>query len=134
MSSHSRGLTLALNKKNQEIKQVLELKDQMVNFNIDIELINEYVDEQYKKIILEYETKIAKYQQIQPTKHTQLTRTKKKKDIDNLLKNKAVLELKGYNPSYIKKYVDSQYLEINNKYSRENNVSTNNDNINFIED
>ena len=116
-----RSITIADNWKNKEIKHVLELRDEMIANNIDEKLIKKYVDEQYEKINKDYEDKIKKYQDKQTTKQFKIEekdlKNKRKKAIDILLKNKAVLEEKGYRPDYIKKYVDRQYKEINQIYS-----------------
>jgi len=117
----SRALTIAENKRNLEIKHVLELRDEMIANNIDEKLIKKYVDEQYEKINKEFDDKIKKYQKNQTKKQQKNEekdlKNKRQKAIDILLKNKASLEQKGYKLDYIKKYIDRQYKEINQIYS-----------------
>lgn len=136
----SRVLTIAKNKRNREIKYVLELRDEMIINKIDQKLINKYLDEQYIKINQEYEEKIKKYQENKLKKQTKLIekelKVKRKKAIEFLLKNKVYLEEKGYKSEYIKKYVDKHYNEINQNYSidsEDNIYNVNLDQVNFID-
>ena len=108
----SRSVIIAENKKSKQIKELLIMKDIMQNNDIDIELINEYLEEQYIIINKEYYDKINKC-----TKTTSQDINKKRNDaIDFLIKNKNFLEQNGAPLEYIKKYVDKQYLEINFYY------------------
>ena len=54
----SRSVIIAENKKSKQIKELLIMKDIMQNNDIDIELINEYLEEQYIIINKEYYDKI----------------------------------------------------------------------------
>ena len=116
-----RTLTIAENKRAQEIKNVLELRDEMIENKIDEKLIKKYLDQQYEKINKEYEEKIKKYQNNELKKQNKIvekeTKIKREKAINFLLKNKYYLEEKGHNPEYIKKYVEKQYKEINQIYN-----------------
>lgn len=136
-----RAITITENKRTQEIKHVLELRDEMIANNIDEKLIKKYLDEQYSKINQEYEKKIKKYQENELKKQTKMVdkelKIKREKAIEFLLKNKAYLEEKCYKPEYIKKYVDKQYKEINQIYSigSEDKIYNNVDleKVNFID-
>lgn len=116
-----RAITLAENKRAQEIKHVLELRDEMIANKIDNKLIKKYLEEQYEKINQEYEGKIKKHQENEQKKQTKMVdkdlKIKRENAIQCLLKNKAYLEEIGYKSEYIKKYVDKQYKEINQIYS-----------------
>lgn len=134
----SRALIIAENKKAQEIKHVLELRDEMLENKIDKKLIKKYVDEQYENINQVYEKKIKKHQEKELNKQTKNmekeVKIKRKKAIEFLLKNKTYLEEKKYNPDYIKKYVEKQYSEINQIYNISNihkNIDL--DQIDFID-
>ncbi len=115
-----RSITMAENWKNKEIKHVLELRDEMILNKIDEKLIKKYVDEQYENINQEYEKKINKYNEKQKKLEIKNmekdNKQKREKAIQFLLKNKAFLEEKGASKEYIKKYVDSQYNQINQTY------------------
>lgn len=136
-----RAITITENKRAQELKHVLELRDEMIANKIDEKLIKKYLDEQYSKINQEYEEKIKKYQENELKKQTKMVdkelKIKREKAIEFLLKNKAYLEEKCYKPEYIKKYVDKQYNEINQIYSIDsedkiyNNVNL--EKVNFID-
>jgi hypothetical protein len=133
----SRALIIAENKKAQEIKHVLELRDEMIAHNIDKKLIKKYIDEQYEKINQIYEKKIKKHQENELNKQTKNMekeiKIKRKKAIEFLLKNKTYLEEKKYNPDYIKKYVEKQYNEINQIYNISNIKNIDLDQIDFID-
>ncbi len=112
---------MANNWKNKEIKHVLELRDEMLANNIDENLIKKYIDEQYDRINLEYETKIKKYndkqKKLENKNLEKNIKQKREKAIQFLLKNKAFLEENGASKEYIKKYVDIQYNTINLTYN-----------------
>ena len=117
----NRSVTIAANKRTKEIKHVLELRDEMIANNIDIILIKKYLDEQYEHINQEYDKRIKKHKETELKKQTNLnkkeTKFKRTKAIEFLLRNKAHLEARRFKPEYIKKYVDRQYNEINQRYS-----------------
>ena len=131
-----RTIVLANNKKQNDIKNILLLRDEMIYHNIDEKLIKEFIDEQYTIINKEYDDKIIKFEKKQNTSNKQLTEIKKKrtKAVDFLLKNKTFMEEHGVSKEYIKKYVDKEYDEIN-KYYIYNNIDTDLDldAINFID-
>jgi len=116
-----RSITMANNWKNKEIKHVLELRDEMIANNIDNNLINKYIDEQYDIINQEYETKIKKYndkqKKLKSKNLEKNAKQKRDKAVQFLLKNKAFLEENGASKEYIKKYVDRQYNTINLTYN-----------------
>jgi len=135
-----RSITMANNWKNKEIKHVLELRDEMIANNIDNILITKYINEQYDRINLEYETKIKKYNDKQKKLENKNLekdiKQKRDKAVQFLLKNKAFLEENGASKEYIKKYVDKQYNTINLTYNIEYTDpydSIDLDKINFID-
>lgn len=108
-----RSVIIAENIKSKQIKELLIMKEIMQNNDIDIELINEYLEEQYIIINKEYYDKINNC-----TKKTTTQDINKKRNdaIDFLIKNKNFLEQNKAPPEYIKRYVDKQYSEINKTY------------------
>jgi len=131
-----RSITMANNWKNKEI----ELRDEMIANNIDNILITKYINEQYDRINLEYETKIKKYNDKQKKLENKNLekdiKQKRDKAVQFLLKNKAFLEENGASKEYIKKYVDKQYNTINLTYNIEYTDpydSIDLDKINFID-
>ena len=135
-----RSITMSENWKIKQIKHVLELRDEMIANNIDELLIKKYIDEQYNKINLEYESKINKYLEKQKNqediKMRKDIKQKREKAIQFLLKNKAFLEEKGASKEYIKKYVDTHYKEINQIYILDSPYvydTINLDSVNFID-
>ena len=92
----------------------------MVELKIDPKLIEQYITSEYSRINKEYQEKVdkAKIKNLET-----INNNKKKLEIDFLIKNKIILEEKGYNKDYIDLYVEQQYEYINNKYA----------NINFID-
>jgi hypothetical protein len=134
-----RIVTMANNKKQAEIKNILRLRDEMIKNSIDMVLIKNFLDEQYNKINKEYEERINKYNQKQNPQNNQIKQIKKKKEkaIEFLLKNKTFLEDHGASKEYVKKYVNNQYREINEYYDITNIKSIqkkdNNDLVDFID-
>jgi len=134
----SRGVTMADNWKKQEIKNIIHLRDEMIENNIDNNLIDKYVNEQYEKINREYNEKIIKVQKKDNLNKKQIDKkiiNKKKQAIKNLLKDKDILEQRGANPEYIKNYLEKQYTEINKNYEINKDTIYNIDleKINFID-
>ena len=144
-----RSIVIANNKKQNEIKNVLMLRDEMIENSIDPTLIKKFVDEQYDKINKDYEDKIIKHnkkhekklQNNEITTKIRNVRKKREKAVEFLLKNKTFLEEHGASKEYIKKYVEKQYQEINEFYDIANvkpdNLDLeddfNNDNVDFID-
>ena len=140
-----RYLVIANNKKQTEINNILFLRDEMISNNIDAQLIKNFTDEQYAKIIKEYEDKIKKHNEKKPNNNLKLKNENKKKKkiaIEFLLKNKLFLEECGASKEYIKNYVETQYKEINEYYDTQklnNNINNDidndidNDNVDFID-
>jgi hypothetical protein len=123
-----RSIVIANNKKQNEIKNILSLRDEMIENSIDPILIKKFVDEQYEKINRNYEDKIAKHnikkekilQNNEITSKIKNIKKKREKAVDFLLKNKTFLEEHGASKEYIKKYVEKQYNEINEFYDTTN--------------
>lgn len=105
---------MAYNWKDKQINEVIKTKEEMIELKIDPKLIEQYITSEYSRINKEYQEKLEKAK----IKNIETINNKKKKlEIDFLIKNKIVLEEKGYNKDYIEQYVDQQYEMINNKYT-----------------
>ena len=134
-----RAITMANNWKIKEIKIVLGLRDEMVAHNIDKDLIQEYMDEEYDRINTMYEARINKYNnKINNNKNNNnkiKTNNKRLRDkaIEFLIKNKNFLEEKGYDSTFINNYVTKHYMVINNKFSSKTENNNNIDEISFID-
>jgi len=128
-----RTIIIANNKKQNNIKNILLLRDEMIYHKIDDKLIKEFLDEQYNIINKEYDEKIKKFEKNKNVKsnNIQLTEIKKKrtKAVEFLLKNKYFMEEHGVNKESIKRYVDKEYEEINNYYTYVDKL----DYVNFID-
>jgi hypothetical protein len=140
-----RSISIANNKKQKEIKNILSLRDEMIENSIDPTLIKKFVDEQYEKINKEYEDRLTKHnkkhekslQNNDVTSKIKNIKKKREKAVEFLLKNKTFLEEHGASKEYVKKYVEKQYQEINEFYDITNikpdNLDTDNDNVDFID-
>ena len=128
-----RTIIIANNKKQKAIKNLLLMRDEMIKTNTDNNLIQSFVNEQYLIINKEHEEQINKYNKSKTD--TKTIKLKKAKAIEFILKNKAVLEDNGVNKDYITLYVNKQYEEINEYYSKTNeeNDTVNLETINFID-
>lgn len=119
-----RGIVIANNKKQTDIKNVLILRDEMLANKIDEKLIKKFLDEQYEKINGEYEKRITKHTENTKNqakkKSIQENKKKREKAVEFLLKNKTFLEEHGASKEYVKKYVEKQYQEINEYYDTSN--------------
>ena len=129
-----RAITMANNWKIKEIKIVLGLRDEMVAHNIDKDLIQEYMDEEYDRINTMYEARINKYNN--KNNNNKIKSNNKRlrdKAIEFLIKNKNFLEEKGYDSTFINNYVTKHYMVINNKFSSKTENNNNIDEISFID-
>jgi len=128
-----RTIIIANNKKQKAIKNLLLMRDEMIKTNTDNNLIQSFVNEQYLIINKEHEERINKYNKTKTEAKT--LKLKKAKAIEFILKNKAVLEDNGVNKDYITLYVNKQYEEINEYYSKNNEEddTVNLETINFID-
>lgn len=137
----SRVISIANNKKNNEIKNILSLRNEMIENSIDSNLIKKFIDEEYEKINKNYEDKIkksnSKSNNYNIKNKIKNIKKKREKAIEFLLKNKTFLEEHGASKEYIKKYIELQYQEINEFYDIKNinldNYNSDNDNIDFID-
>jgi len=127
-----RTIIIANNKKQKAIKNLLLMRDEMIKTNTNNNLIQTFVNEQYAIINKEHEERINKYNKSKTD--TKTIKLKKAKAIEFILKNKAVLEDNGVNKDYITLYVNKQYEEINEFYSKNNEEDTVNlETIDFID-
>jgi hypothetical protein len=103
----------------------------MIISKIEKNLIDEFTNDQYNIIEVQYKKKLEKSNK----NLSKLDSSKKRnKEISNLIKNKLVLEQSGVHSKYINNYIQNQYLLINNKYN--NNLEYNNEfeyNIEFLD-
>lgn len=133
-----RSISLANTWKQREIKGLLILRDEMLANKIDNKLIQKYLDEQYETINKAYEMKISKYYEkkdkLEKKEINKLTKHKREKAINFLIKSKYSLEDLGLEKEYINKVVNEQYEKINERYKLENkNENINLENVNFID-
>jgi hypothetical protein len=98
--------------KDKEIDILLQKRKDMDLMNIGKNIIDEYMEEEYKMINKTYEIKLLEV----PTKKTE--KKQKDKDLDNIITNKYYLEQKGYNKEYIEKYIEKEYNELERKYNK----------------
>jgi hypothetical protein len=128
-----RTIIIANNKKQKAIKNLLLMRDEMIKTNTDNNLIQTFINEQYAIINKEHEERINKYNKSKTESKT--IKSKKAKAIEFILKNKAVLEDNGVNKDYITLYVNKQYEEINEYYSKNNDDedTVNLETIDFID-
>ena len=132
MKDTPRTIIIANNKKHKAIKNLLLMRDEMIKTNTDNNLIQTFINEQYAIINKEHEERINKYNKSKTESKT--IKSKKAKAIEFILKNKAVLEDNGVNKDYITLYVNKQYEEINEFYSKNNEEDTVNlETIDFID-
>ena len=117
MDYKARSVILAKNWKKKRIEEILYIKNEMIKNNINEELINNYVDEEYKKIEERYGERIKKFLDNKDN-NTNYSRQKKQKEIEFLLGNKRFLENQNVKMEVIEKYVNTEYEKINNKYSK----------------
>ena len=136
MTKQPRAITMANNKKQKEVKNVLALRNEMVNNNIDSQLIQQFIDTEYCRINEEYAKRINNYnkkqEKLAASSLDKKNSNQKKKDINIIVQNKLYLEEKGVDTKYIKTYMENQYNEINMKYNGTSKSDINND-INFID-
>ena len=137
MTKQPRAITMATNKKQKEIKNVLALRDEMVNKNIDSQLIQQFVDAEYSRINEEYTKRVNNYNKKQEKMSAsgldKKNSNQKKKDINIIVQNKLYLEEKGVDSKYIKTYMENQYNEINMKYNGTSKPDIGNNDVNFID-
>ena len=126
---------MAENWKTKEIKLVLAIRDEMVQYSIDNKLIQEYLDEEYERINSIYEEKIKKYHDKMNNIKTPSNNKKRKEAISFIIKNKEFLEEKGFNKEYIDKYVNTHYNIVCNRYNKKNitNKNITSNTISFID-
>jgi hypothetical protein len=121
LSKNSRIVKIATTKKNKKISELLQIRDQMINNNIDNNIIKKFVDDEYEIINKNYQNSINK-----KTNPKKIMDKRRDDAVQFLLKNKNFLEQNKANPEYIKEYVRKQYEDINNTYVLD-------DGINFID-
>ena len=115
-----RTIIMARNRKLKELENLEIIRKEMIDNNLDIELINKYMDEEYEKIDTIYKKIVNDYLSKYENNKIILTnsemKNKREAAIDFLLKNKTFLEENGVKPEQIKKFVDKEYGIINKKY------------------
>jgi hypothetical protein len=103
---------LAKKWKMTQIKKLEQTKTDMINRNIPIQQINEYIDTEYSEINKEYNKRLnadpsPKYMDNQ-----------KSKDINNIILTKEQLVKKGYATNFVNSYIDNEYSKLDNKYNK----------------
>jgi hypothetical protein len=121
LPKNSKIIKIATTKKNKKVSELLQLRDQMINNNVDHKMIKKYIDEQYEIINTEYQKSINKKVDLKKN-----IDNRRKEAVQFLLKNKSFLEQNKASPEYILEYVRKQYEDINKTYVL-------NDGINFID-
>jgi hypothetical protein len=115
-----RTIIIARNRKLKELEQLEIIRKEMIDNNLDMELINKYMDEEYEKIDSVYKKKVNDYLSKYKNNEIILTnnemKNKREAAIEFLLKNKTFLEENGVKSEQIKKFVDREYSIINMKY------------------
>ena len=115
-----RTIIIARNRKLKEMEQLEIIRKEMIDNNLDMELINKYMDEEYEKIDSVYKKKVNDYLSKYKNNEIILTnnemKNKREAAIEFLLKNKTFLEENGVKSEQIKKFVDREYSIINMKY------------------
>jgi len=125
MDKKPRAIVMADNWKTKEIKLVLAIRDEMVDFSIDPNLIQEYLDEEYERINIMYDEKIKKHQDKMNNIKTPNNNKKRKEAIKFIIKNKEFLEERGFNKEYIENYMNKHYNIVCKKYSNTSNITSN---------
>jgi len=120
MKKHPRAITMAINKKKKEIENVMNLREEMIRYNIDSMMIQKFIDDEYQRINIEFEKKVKKHfdkeKKLQDEFNVNKLKKNKEKAIQSLLKNKSVLEDKGYSKQHIDMYVKKRYEYIVSMY------------------
>lgn len=111
LTKNSRIIKIANNKKKKKINELLKIKDEMINNNIDEQIIKKYIDEQYININFIYEKSINKKIDINI-----IMNKKRNNALEFLIKNKKFLEENNIDSEYIKEYVKKQYEDLNKTY------------------
>ena len=115
-----RTIIIARNHKIKELDNLEIIRKDMIDNNLDIELINKYMDEEYEKIDNVYKKIVNNYLSKYKNNEIILTnsemKNKRNAAIDFLLKNKTFLEENCVKLDQIKKFVDREYNIINTKY------------------
>jgi len=115
-----RTIVLARNKRMKELENLELIKKEMEDNNLDDELINKYMEEEFEKIDTVYKNKVnkflLKYENNKITLTQSEMKNKREAAIQFLLKNKTFLEENGVKPDLIKKFVDKEYKIINSQY------------------
>ena len=132
MDKKPRAIVMADNWKTKEIKLVLAIRDEMVDFSIDPNLIQEYLDEEYERINIMYDEKIKKHQDKMNNIKTSNNNKKRKEAIKFIIKNKEFLEERGFTKEYIENYMNKHYNIVCKRYSDTSKI-TSNEKISFID-
>ena len=108
----SRSIKLAKTWKKKEIEKLIKTKNEMIEFNVDTELITDFIEKERIRINEVYNQKLDKHKLTN-------NNSKKKKEIDLLLKDKQYLEKSGMTEEQINNYIEKQIEKINLKYLSE---------------
>jgi hypothetical protein len=115
-----RSVVLAKKKKYNGFRNLELLKEEMINNNIDINKINQYIEDEFSKIEKEYNDKVNNYIMKYQKGDIEYTPNEKKimriQAIEFILKNKDVLEERDAPKDFIDNYVKTEYERINKKF------------------
>ncbi len=107
---NTRSVKLAKTWKKKQIEELIKNKNEMIEYNIDNKLIDDFINKEKDRINKEYEKRLAKHQ-------TTNNETKKKKEIELLIKDKKYLEKAGLTQKEIDEYIEKSISAINLKYT-----------------
>ena len=115
--SQEKSRTLLKWRENQ-IKKICEKRDEM-KYNTEQILINDFMKKEYEELEKKWKLKIAKSATSKPIKKNNNYK-KKRENIKFIFDNMRVLEQMGVSKTQIKKYSNTQYDFIKNKYTKKN--------------
>jgi len=99
--------------KKKELLKVERTKNDMIITNVNINQINKYVDDEYIYINNLYNTMLKK--DIPP----RVSNNMKKKEINNIIKTKRDMIMRGCKMEFIDNYITKEYDNLNKKYNKE---------------
>ena len=119
MSKQSRGIVLANNWRIKEIEKLHNMKDDMRQNNIDKNLIDDYVNEEFEKINKKYDERVNNYNNNKLKNDSKRFKRKQndniKKEVLNIITSQIICEKLGVNKKLIDKIVENEKSKINRK-------------------
>jgi len=93
--------------KYKQLDKLIEIKNSMINNNIDQLIIDTFINDKYNDINKKYEIKVNKSLE-------KLEKKNKDIQINKIIRNKLILENIGYTNELINTNIKQQYYEIEN--------------------